>query len=166
MSQPAAAFRMGLSHQSLRPGSNLSPAIMVPVPVATARRRLLPLIPVATSDTPGAAIYNTNITLPTNWREELVRVDHNITDHNRVTFRYIHDSWNNARARPDLGYGILPHTQTFFNGPGVSFVARLTSTISPTLLNEFVASYTTDHIAFKSDGYWQLPSGFPHGLSL
>ena len=32
-------------------------------------------------------------------------------------------------------------------------VARLTSTISPTLLNEFVASYTTDHISFKSVGY-------------
>ena len=39
----------------------------------------------------------------------------------------------------------------------------MTSTISPTLLNEFVASYTTDHIAFKSVGYWQLPSAFPMG---
>jgi hypothetical protein len=42
-------------------------------------------------------------------------------------------------------------------------VARLTSTISPTLLNEFVASYTTDHISFKSEGAWQLPSGFSMG---
>ena len=31
-------------------------------------------------------------------------------------------------------------------------VARLTSNITPTLLNEFVASYTTDHISFMSPG--------------
>ena len=44
-------------------------------------------------------------------------------------------------------------------------MARLTSNLSPTLLNEFVASYTTDHIAFHSVGYWQLPQapGFSMG---
>src|SRR5690242_8076216 len=51
------------------------------VPVTATAQDLLPLIPVGTSDAPGAAIYNTNVSLPTNWREELVRVDHNITEH-------------------------------------------------------------------------------------
>ena len=37
-------------------------------------------------------------------------------------------------------------------------VARLTSTVSPTLLNEFVASYTTDHITLIPVGAWQRPS--------
>ena len=134
-----------------------------PLPVDPAAQALLPLIPVGTLDTPGAAVYNTNITLPTSWREELVRVDHNITDHERVTFRYIHDSWNTIEPGPIWDTGSFPTSQTAFNGPGVSFVARLTSTISPTLLNEFVSSYTTDHIAFKSIGYWQLPSAFPMG---
>jgi hypothetical protein len=32
-------------------------------------------------------------TLPTNWREELLRLDHNFSDNLRDTFRYIHDSW-------------------------------------------------------------------------
>jgi hypothetical protein len=134
-----------------------------PLPVDPAAQTLLPLIPLPTLNSPGASVYNTNITLPTSWREELVRVDHNITDHERVTFRYIHDSWNTIEPGPIWDTASFPTTQTAFNGPGVSFVARLTSTISPTLLNEFVASYTTDHIAFKSVGYWQLPSGFPMG---
>ncbi len=64
-----------------------------PLPVDPAAQALLPLIPVATTDVPGASFYNANISLPTNWREELVRVDHNINEHNRATFRYIHDSW-------------------------------------------------------------------------
>jgi len=134
-----------------------------PLPVDPAAAALLPLIPLATSDVPGAAIYNTNISLPTNWREELVRIDHNINSHNRATFRYIHDSWTTLEPGPIWDSASFPTTQTFFNGPGVSVVARLTSTISPTLLNEFVASYTTDHIAFKSEGYYKLPSGFPMG---
>ncbi len=122
------------------------------VPVTPQAQALLPLIPVGTKDVPAQSIYNTNISLPTNWREELVRADHNITDHERLTFRYIHDSWTTLEPGPIWDTTNFPTSQTFFNGPGVSVVARLTSTISPTLLNEFVASYTTDHISFKSVG--------------
>ena len=133
------------------------------VTVSPTGAALLPLIPVGTSDVPGAAIYNSNALLPTNWREELIHVDHNLTDHNRLTFRYIHDSWTTLEPGPIWDSASFPTVQTFFTGPGVSFVARLTSTVSPTLLNEFVASYTTDHIAFKSEGVWQLPAGFQMG---
>jgi hypothetical protein len=37
-------------------------------------------------------------------------------------------------------------------GPGTSTVVRLTSTLTPTLLNEFVASYTADHITLSNTG--------------
>ena len=133
------------------------------VPVTPQALALLPLIPVGTKDQPAQSIYNTNASLPTNWREELVRVDHNITDHERVTFRYIHDSWTTLEPGSIWDTASFPTSQTFFTGPGVSIVARLTSTISPSLLNEFVASYTTDHISFKSQGYFALPSGYSQG---
>jgi hypothetical protein len=128
-----------------------------PLPVDPAAAALLPLIPVGTLDVPGASAYNTNITLPTSWREELIRVDHNINDKNRLTFRYIHDSWSTVESSTIWTGSSFPTVQTAFDGPGVSMVARLTSSISPTLLNEFVASYTTDHISFKSVGAWQRP---------
>ena len=60
--------------------------------------------------------------------------------------------WTNA--------GSFPTIQTAFKGPGVSLVARLNATFSPTLLNEFVASYTTDHIILNNVGNWQRPAGF------
>ncbi len=44
------------------------------------------------------------------------------------------------------GTSDFQNIQTNFVGPGTSFVARLNANISPTLLNEFVASYTADHI--------------------
>lgn len=133
------------------------------VPVTATAQALLPLIPVGTINTPGASQYNTNTTLPTNWREELFRIDHNINDKNRVTFRYIHDSWTTLEPGSIWDTASFPTSQTFFTGPGISLVARLTSNLSPTLLNEFVASYTTDHISFKSQGYYALPSGFSMG---
>jgi hypothetical protein len=136
---------------------------MGPLPVDPAAAALLPLIPVGTVDVPGASSYIANVTLPTSWREELVRVDHNINSKNRATFRYIHDSWNTIEPGPIWDSASFPTVQTAFNGPGVSLVARLTSNISPSLLNEFVASYTTDHISFKSVGYYQRPANFPMG---
>ncbi len=95
----------------------------------------------------GIACYNDSPAEKTNWREELIRVDHNFSSKQRVTFRYIHDSWNTVVTPPLwTGYS-FPTIQTGFVGPGTSFVARLNSEISPTLLNEFVASYTADHIS-------------------
>ncbi len=135
-----------------------------PLPVDPAAAALLPLIPVGTVDVPGASSYITNTTLPTSWREELVRVDHNINEHNRLTLRYIHDSWKTIEPGPIWDSASFPTTQTSFDGPGVSLVARLTSTISPSLLNEFVASYTTDHITFSSVGYFKRPDNFPMGF--
>jgi Carboxypeptidase regulatory-like domain/TonB-dependent Receptor Plug Domain len=135
-----------------------------PLPVDPAAAALLPLIPVGTVDVPGASSYITNTTLPTTWREELVRVDHNINEHNRLTLRYIHDSWKTIEPGPIWDSASFPTTQTSFDGPGVSLVARLTSTLSPSLLNEFVASYTTDHISFSSVGYFKRPDSFPMGF--
>lgn len=106
-----------------------------------------------------------NPALPTTWREELIRVDHNITDTERLTFRYIHDSWSTQVENPLWGNGSsFNNIGTNFVGPGTSFVARLTSNFSPTLLNEFVASYTADHIDLSLTGTpVAIPSG---GISL
>src|SRR5207253_1123881 len=98
---------------------------------------------------------------PTNWREELIRIDHNLTDKQRLTFRFIHDSWDTITAVPLwTNQGSFPTIQTAFKGPGVALVTRLNSTFSPTLLNEFVFSYTTDHIILNNVGNWKR-SSFP-----
>src|ERR1700733_1795062 len=123
---PSTEERTG-NFSDLCPGADcpLNPATGLPfpnnqVPVTATGAALLPLIPVPTLDTPGAAIYNTNVSLPTNWREELVRLDHNITDHNRVSFHYIHDSWTTLEPGPIWHTASFPTVQTFFDGPGIS----------------------------------------------
>jgi len=122
------------------------------------------LIPAANSVTDTGSFFIASPTSPTNWREELVKIDHNLTNNHRLTFRYIHDSWDTVTPVPLwTNAGSFPTIQTAFKGPGVSMVARLSSTFSPTLLNEFVASYTTDHINLNNLGAWQRPQNVTIG---
>ena len=79
-------------------------------------------------------------------------MDHNITPKLRASFHYIHDSWNTVTPTTLWSNATLPNIQTNFVGPGTSAVARLTYTASPSLLNEFVFSYTADHIQLTNIG--------------
>ena len=150
---------------SLNPGQPF-PGNMVPVsPVGQA---LLALIPIPNGGAPGAALYNASPNQPTNWREELLRVDHNFGPRLRAMFHYAHDSWESITAVPLFSGSNFPTVQTDTKLPTISIVARLSATVSPTLLNEFTFSYTTDRIFTKSTGYpnpnaWQLPPGLPIG---
>jgi hypothetical protein len=113
---------------------------------------------------PGQATYYQVDSQPTNWRQELLRVDQNFSDKERLSFHYIHDSWNTLNEIPLwTNQGSFPTIQTSFTGPGVSYVARLASTFSPTLLNEFVFSFTTDWIGLTDTGDWKRPSGTTFG---
>lgn len=106
--------------------------------------------------------YIANPSYPTHWREELIRIDHNLTDNQRLTFRYIHDTWGTVQQGPLWGQynNSFDNTNTNFVGPTTSFVAKLTSNFSPSLLNEFVASYTDDHILLNNvNTSVNLPSG-------
>lgn len=136
------------------------PANQVPIEnpaIATALTALIPQPNLSSGTIPGVNDqWYLPPTLPTHWRQELFKIDHNISDKVRVSFRYIHDSWQQQYPVPLWTDGTaFPTIQTAFSNPGVSMVARLTATVSPTLLNEFVASYTTDHISTSLTGPWQ-----------
>jgi hypothetical protein len=105
----------------------------------------------------------------TYWRQELFRIDHNLSSSMKASFRYIHDSWDTTILSPQWGtvQNAFPTIQSSFTGPGLSMLAHLTNTISPSLLNEFIFSYTTDHITLKNidaNGIqWQRPAGLTNG---
>jgi hypothetical protein len=142
------------------------------VPITPVGHALLALIPRSNTTNgvyPGTTVplpaFQQTISTPTKWREELVRLDHNLTNNYRLTFRYIHDSWQTVVPNPLWGNASsnFQNVTTTFVGPGTSFVARLNANITPTLLNEFVASYTGDHIFLTTGGPVELPAGFSMG---
>src|SRR5216683_1221572 len=134
----------------------------LPAGISSTAAAMLNLIPHANGTLNGFPAYVANPSLPTHWREELIRVDHNLTDNQRLTFRYIHDTWGTVNQGPLWGQynNTFDNTNTNFTGPTTSFVAKVASSFSPSLLNEFVASYTDDHIFLSNaNSNVNLPQG-------
>ena len=93
--------------------------------------------------------YDEVVSPPTHWREDLFRLDQNIGASTRATFRYIHDSWDTTVPVPQWGYvtNSFPTVENSFVGPGTSMIFRMTNTLSPSLLNEFVVGYVNSDIS-------------------
>ena len=88
----------------------------------------------------------TSSSAPTNWRQEQIRIDANISDKTQTFFRYTQDTWKTLSVPELWGWASYDTVKTPFDGPGESAVFHVTHTFKPTLTNEFVAAYTTDHI--------------------
>jgi len=118
------------------------------------------LIPKANVTSPSCCFFVGSVTEPLTWRQQLVRIDHNFSSKLRLMGRYIHDT--NSSVDPTVSFvgNPFPTIQTRVGTPGTSFVVHLTASASPSLLNEFVASYTTDKLILVNTGPFQVPSGF------
>jgi hypothetical protein len=97
---------------------------------------------------------------PLTWRQELLRLDHNFNDKFRLMGRYIHDSYSSVDPTVSFIGNPFPTIQTQIGTPGTSFVLNLTTAASPTLLNEFIFSYSADHLILNNTGNFKVPSGF------
>jgi Carboxypeptidase regulatory-like domain len=153
---PDCPVGSGNSPVSIVPVSDTSQAIlntgMIPLPNSTTgcNSSLAGTINIETNQ-PNVPCYVAVISPSTYWREELGRFDHSITQNLHLMARYIHDSWDTTQATPLWGYvqNSFPTVQQRLNGPGTSMVVRLTDTISPKLLNDFVISYVNAHITLR-----------------
>jgi hypothetical protein len=133
------------------------------VPVDPNAKAIMAMLPQPNVGSGTSSYYQAAPSQPTNWREELIRIDENINDNVRLFGHFIHDSWNTVSAVPLWGNGAsFPLVGTNFVGPAVSVVANLTANLSPTLLNEFTFAYTTDHIYLTATG----PAGRPASMTM
>jgi len=120
---------------------------------------LTALIPRANVTSPCCSFIGT-VSEPLTWRQELIKVDHNFSSKLRLMGRYIHDSYSSTDPTVSFVGNPFPTIQTKIGTPGTSFVAHLTATVSPSLLNEFIFSYSADHLILTNTGNFQVPSGF------
>jgi hypothetical protein len=119
------------------------------------------IIPVANTSKGGCNsntgnCYNATHSPLTTWREELFRIDHDITSRHRLLLRYIHDAWDTTVLSPQWGFmatqNTYPTVQNRFTGPGINVLAGVSSTLTPSLLNSLSFSYTDSQIALKDVG--------------
>jgi hypothetical protein len=125
-----------------------------------AQAMLSALIPAPSTTIGGAPFFIGSVSEPLTWRQELLRVDHNFSSRLRLMGRYIHDSYKSTDPTVTFVGNPFPSVQTNIGTPGTSFVLNLTATASPSLLNEFIFSYSADHLILTNTGNFQVPSAF------
>jgi len=86
--------------------------------------------------------YVSSPSLPTNWREDHIRVDQNIGDKTSVFVRFTNDAWNTIDAPAAWGATEYDTVENPFNAPAKNAVLHLTHTFSPRLMDEFIAGYS------------------------
>ena len=112
------------------------------------------LIPAANSTTGCSSsvghCYVAAVSPLTNWREELFRIDNDLTPKHRLTLRFVHDAWDTTVLSPQWGYlgslNTYPTVQNGFTGPGINALVSLASTLTQTIQNSIVFSYTDSKI--------------------
>jgi len=79
----------------------------------------------------------------TNWSEWNIRADYDISKANRVTFRYTNDSWESPAPNPNLFWGdtFFPTLQSDWSQPSKSVMAKLTTQIGSSMVNDFEFGY-------------------------
>ena len=104
---------------------------------------------------------------PTNWREDLIRVDYHASDKQNLYFRYIHDNVQVYNAFSTFnatvnGVGQLPVDPDLRNRPGYNYQVGWVSVISPTLVNEakFNADWHKQKIPPVGNLYLRSTYGF------
>ena len=110
--------------------------------------------PVAAGDPSTWPCYDSTVSPATYFREELFRIDHNITPNLKASFRYIHDSWDTSTVTPQWQYGSslnsFPTVLNRFFGPGLDIIAHFNSILSPTLINDYSVGFITQHISLNN----------------
>jgi hypothetical protein len=105
---------------------------------------------VSTAANPGC--YDASVSPSTFWREELFRIDHNLTSSEILSFRFVHDAWDTTVLTPQWGLvqNSFPTVQNHIDGPGLSMIAGLTSVLGKGLANHLSFGYVVDHITLAA----------------
>jgi len=101
--------------------------------------------------------YNwaTSLNNPLNWSEWNVRGDYDITQSNRATIRWTEDSWTNPTPNNGSsfwGESNYPTVQSSWSQPSKSVMAKLSSTISTSMVNDVEFGYGHNAIITELGG--------------
>jgi hypothetical protein len=108
----------------------------------------------------GAPAYFGGANLPTNVKEELVRIDHHFNDKVSIFGHWAQDAVSQTTATTLWADDNVPSIGTVFNNPSKSGTIHLMHTISPNLMNEIAYNYGGNSILFTPSGIYTQPPGF------
>ncbi|HXE13271.1 MAG TPA: TonB-dependent receptor [Bryobacteraceae bacterium] len=98
--------------------------------------------------------------VPTNVREEILKIDHRITDKITLMGSFIDDLTNQSVATTLWSGDTYPTIGTSIKSPSYAAVLHMTYTISPTVVNELAYNYNGNRIILNPTGIFKKPAGW------
>jgi hypothetical protein len=104
--------------------------------------------------------YISSIPQPTDVRDDIVRVDHEINSKLQLMGHYTHDAVTQTTYPPLWGDSAYPTAGSTMINPSWMTAFKLTQTYSPNLLNETAFLYTDNTVTITPHGIFDLPTGW------
>jgi hypothetical protein len=132
------------------PANRLSPAGQAYI------RALALAVPKLSTPNANGDNWVTQVRIPTNWREEAIRGDWNVTKKTTLMLKFTQDSWINYLHADEAaglwGDSDFPALSDTWNQPGKMAVAKITTIISNTAVNDFQFSWSGNRIYVSRAG--------------
>ncbi len=142
-----AAQRAGIFNTTLKdPQGGNFPNGTIPVPRIDPNAVALLNLFYPLPNSSGSTNYVFSPNSASRWREDLVRVDQQVTDKVLLTIRYAHDNWYENENIFAPSNASFPTQPGFLGKPGYNAIIRLTWTINPTTTNVFTDGYSRNQI--------------------
>ena len=103
--------------------------------------------------------YVASPSVPTNFRQELIRGDHNFNERVNLMVRYIQDTFDDTPVTTLWSASAFPTVNATIASPGKNLITKLTHAISPKTLNEFNFNVAANKINIALNGNATRPSG-------
>ncbi len=103
------------------------------------------------------------VAVPTNVREEIVRIDHNFSDKFTIYGHFVAEQISNNQATTMWSGDNVPTIGNTFGNPSYAGVIHTAYTISPSLVNEAAFNYNGNRIDILPLGLFKHPRSPPTG---
>jgi hypothetical protein len=155
---PGDALPAGIVQGSPFPGNTIPTCMLDPNAQAllTAGGKYGGIFPAPTSGNQ----FIQPVSLPTDVREEIVRIDHNVSSKFTVFGHFVAEQISQNFATSMWSGDNVPSVGNTFGNPSYAGVVHTAYTISPTLVNEASFNYNGNRIAITPFGLVTAPSSF------
>jgi Carboxypeptidase regulatory-like domain/TonB-dependent Receptor Plug Domain/TonB dependent receptor len=155
---PGGAAPAGIVQGSPFPGNTIPSCMIDPNATALLGKGIFPANNGVNSD--GKPVFLGGNNVPTNVKEEIVRIDHQFNSKFSVFGHYLAEQISQNFGTSMWSGDNVPTASNTFGNPSYSAVIHTTYVISPTLLNEVAFNYNGNRINILPTGVLGIPSGF------
>src|SRR5436309_2833 len=161
---PGGTAPPGITQGSAFPGNKIPSCMVNPNATALLGAGMFPSTGLANASD-GAGTFRGGSGVPTDLKEEVVRIDHNFTSRFSVFGHFVAEQISQGYATAQWSGDNLPTVGDTFGNPSYSGVIHTTYTINPRLINEVAFNYNGNRIniiPFAANGLksLSLPSGY------